>query len=177
MTVVNKHRGEQFGTPLGGAGNPVGYFQKLFLGDGTIDVPIDVDSVIAHAKVTLTSAQILALDTTPITLVAAPGAGYAIDVLDCVGILNFLASGGVAYTGTNDLALYQTNGSGAVLSAAFPHATFMNGSASNLYKVDAVANNVVVANAAVVAFVPTANPAAGNGTITLDVAYRVVKLP
>lgn len=166
--------------PYLGQVNKPGSIYPIYGGSINLTDPVTGKTIVfdgqgvGHVKLTLTSAQILALNTTPIALIPAPGAGYAISVLEAVAVLTFKTT---AYTGTNDLNLNYTNGSGVAVTAAFPHATFMNGGATNYYKVDSVANNVITANAAVVANVPTANPAAGDSTITIDVAFRVVALP
>lgn len=169
--TVNKAQGEQYGAPLA-AGNPVLYASQVFLDNGTVSYPITTSSALQRAKVTLTSAQILALNTTPITLVAAPGAGYYVSVSEVLAYLTFNTT---AYTGTNAANITYTNGSGAAATGTLA-SSFLDSSSSAAVKAVGVAVTPV-ANAPIVISVGTANPAAGDSTITVDIAYRIVKLP
>jgi hypothetical protein len=130
-----------------------------------------VPGVTQRQRVTLTSAQILALFTTPITLIAAPGAGMYVSVDEIVGILKF---GTIAYTGANAGIVSYTSGAGAAATSA-PAAAWINSASTTAVKLVGVAVTPV-ANAPVVLSVGTANPGAGDGTMTLDVSYRVVSL-
>ena len=134
-------------------------------------VPRVIPGIAQRARVTLTSAQILALNTTPITLVGAPGANKYISVDEIVGILDF---GSAAYVGTNAVEFRYTNGAGAKVTGDGANA-WLNSASSAAVKTVAAAVTPV-ANAPVVASVPTANPTTGDGTITFDVLYRVVSL-
>ena len=125
-----------------------------------------------RVKVTLTAAQIKALNTTPITLVAAQGAGTYVSVDEIVATLNY---GTTQFTGSNNIEIRHTNGSGAKVTGDLAYA-WLNGSAVAAVKAVSAALTPV-ANSAIVASVPTANPAAGDSTVTLDVVYRVVTLP
>lgn len=121
------------------------------------------------AKVTLTAAQVKALFTTPITLIPAQGANTYIEVLACVVKLDF---GTVAFTGANDINLQYTSGSGAAATTTLPHVAFVNSASTTATKILPVAV-IPVANAPIVAAVGTANPGAGDSTITFDLFYRV----
>lgn len=136
---------------------------------------IDASSVPGTAerkRVTLTSAQILALFTTPITLIPAPPAGYFIDIISITAKVKFNS---VAYTGANALELRYTGAAGAKVSADLPN-TFINSAADAYIKVTQVGVTPVAA-APVVAAVPTANPAAGNSVMGFDILYRTVGIP
>lgn len=126
--------------------------------------------VAERKTITLTSAQILALNTTPVALIAAPGVGKSISVDEVV--FKAPASGATAYTGANAVELRYTNGSGAKVTGDIAAAA-LNSTSGRVDKAVAAAVTMV-ANAAVVAVVPTANPGAGNGTVTIDIIYRVV---
>lgn len=126
------------------------------------------------ATVTLTAAQVKALNTTPIALVAAPGAGNTI-VVD--RIFGKSVGDTAAFTGANALEFRYTNGSGTKVSADMP-AAFINAANGTTERRTVAGIEAVltpVANAAIVAFVPTANPggATAAGSITLTVVYRV----
>ena len=71
--------------------------------------------LVGQTVTTLTNAQVLALRATPITLVAAPGAGYFLEFVSAAFVLNY---GGTQYTESNDnLAVKYVNGSGSAASA------------------------------------------------------------
>jgi hypothetical protein len=135
---------------------------------------VDTPATAQIATVTLTAAQVKALNTTPRTLVAAPGAGKVI-VVD--RIFGETLGATAAFTGANALEFRYTNGSGTKVTADLP-ASFINAADATtvLGTVGGIeAALVPVANAAIVAFVPVANPggATAAGTITLTVVYRV----
>lgn len=135
-------------------------------------VPRVIPGIAQRLKVTLTSAQLLALNTTAITLIPAPGTGKYISVDEVMAKNDFNS---IAYTGANALEIRYTDGSGVKVTGDLASA-FIDSASSRLDKAVGVAVAVGVANAPIVAFVPVANPGAGNGTITLDILYRVVSL-
>ncbi|CAM6004576.1 unnamed protein product, partial [Sphagnum balticum] len=125
--------------------------------------PLNLDTDLSRGFLQLTSAQILALNSTPITIVPAPGAGYIIDVISAAAMLTFNTT---AYTGTNALQIQYTNGSGAV-TASFP-SSFIDSAVTTYFTTVKLAASAA-ANAPLVVSVPTANPAAGDGTINIEV--------
>lgn len=131
-----------------------------------------VPGVVNRARVTLTSAQILALSTTPIQILPAGGTGAYISIDEI--LVKGPATGSTPYTGANALEIRYTDGSGVKLTGDAA-AALINSASGRVDKVVGAAGTAV-ANAAVVAVVPTANPAAGTGTITLDIVYRVIGL-
>ena len=124
---------------------------------------------------TLTSAQLLALNATPITIIPAPPAGQVVLVRGC---LAYYFYGGTAYTiGTNaGIGLKYTNGSGQqVLKLATTG--FVDQAADKLEfaTADATQNGyLVVAAAPIVAQALTAELTNGNGTVKLTVLFNVV---
>lgn len=144
----------------------------------------DADSYLAIQRTTLSTAQVKALNTTPIAIVKAPvqgnfgGAGLAVGAFKAVnivlGITAYLSYGGTAYTGANALEFRYTDGSGSKVTADMS-TTFLNAATSSYDYVAGVTTELVpIANGPVVVRVPTANPATGNSPITFVVHYRVV---
>ena len=128
----------------------------------------DGNQIMSKATVTLTSAQVLALFTTPITLIAAPGAGKFIQIFDITAKMTYKSA---TYAGANALEIRYTNAAGVKVSADIP-TSFIN-SASSVNYVGTIAAGVIAANVPVVAAVPTANPTTGNSAITLEIFYAI----
>jgi hypothetical protein len=128
---------------------------------------LGIEGVVERAKVILTSAQIKALNSGPITILPTPGATKAIQVL---GLAAKLKYGSIAYTGANALEFRYTNAAGSKVTGDIAAALINNGS----NRTDTAIPVAVTApvNAPIVACVPTANPAAGDGTIEIDILYR-----
>lgn len=127
---------------------------------------------VASATVTLTSAQVLAIFTTPVTIVPAPGSGLA---LVPVAWLSNYTYGGTAYTdgGGN----FQLQAGTSVLGSFATAAGFWTASASEMKLLSNFTPNLTVtnwANKAVTVQQSTGNPTLGNGTVTVTVAYMVV---
>lgn len=160
MSVINKFLGNILQP------NATAVFGQLQLANG-----VDNGAVMDSVKVTLTSAQILALNTTPVTLIPAQGANTYIEVLAVVAKLDFNS---VAYTGANAASLTYTNAGGAAATGTIA-SSFLDSASSAATKLVPVAVTPV-ANAPIVISVATANPAAGNSTITFDLFYRVVTI-
>lgn len=133
--------------------------------------------------ISLSSAQVKALNTTPLVIVQNPGPRSFVFV---DGIAGRLTYGGTAYTGTNNMEFRYTNATGNKVCADFT-SLFLNASAnaytystcqvdfdrnvdSNFTPVGGDTGN----NGQIVVTVPNANPAAGNSSITLIVYYRVI---
>lgn len=142
------------------------------LASNSVTVAQLTPAVFTEVTVNLTTAQVLALNTTPITLVAAPGATSYV-VVDEVRFKMVFNS--IAYTGSNNMEFLYTNLSGTQVAAAVPAASLNAASGTTLVVAPKVTTEFTpVLNAAVVVGVPTANPAAGNSAVSLMVRYHVV---
>jgi hypothetical protein len=129
----------------------------------------------SSVKITLTSAQILALQTTAVTLVAAPGAGYWIMPV----FFNINVQGGsAAYTDAGGAVSFNVGSMTAALAA---NTVFTQGGSANFrgHQIFPFSGTATAAatptneNAALTISKATNNFAAGNGTASIVIYYNV----
>jgi hypothetical protein len=126
-------------------------------------------------RVALTAAQIIALDSAPVPLVAAPGAGLA---LICNGFIFQMIYGSVQFTGGGVVnPVY--HGATATLTAGGVAAATIQAAANYTGYSPGVAGAValaVTANTGIDLYAATADFAAGNSTAVVTLFYDVVTL-
>jgi hypothetical protein len=146
---------------------------RLFL-DGIEAVPAVVEGLI-------TSAQMLALNATPVTLVAAPGAGRAL-ILERMQL--WLDYNSAAYAGIaagEDISIKYTDGSGAAV-AGVEATGFLDATADAFRWVkgynaaSSVSDFTPTANAALVIQMLTGEITTGNSPLRYRLWYRNVEL-
>lgn len=92
------------------------------------------------ARVAITNAQMLALRATPVTLVAAPGAGRVAQFVSAVLLFDRTA----VYTETADnMAVKYADGSGTAISVAIESTGFVDAAADAIYFVEPIAGTVL----------------------------------
>jgi hypothetical protein len=132
-----------------------------------------IECIQGTAKLTIASADVLQLNTTPIEIVAAPGAGYAIEVIS--------ASMKMVYVS----ATYATNTSLELLTAGATNSqasTVIKNSASTIRRfadattLASATATQLVDNAALNVTVASGDPTAGDSDITVYVTYRIITL-
>jgi len=141
--------------------------------DGEVNVNALPEDVLQQAERTLTSAEVLALFTTPIEVVAAPGAGKYIELVSAVLAYDY---GTTAYTigSATNLAFKYTNGAGTTVSGTAAVTGFLDQTADEARVVPAVtASFEPTANAALMLTLAGANVTLGNGTVKVKVLYRI----
>jgi hypothetical protein len=130
------------------------------------------ESLLRTVQVPLTSANILAMNATPVTLIAAPGAGKIAIVED---ILLKMVTTATQYANGGAVEFRYTNGSGAKVTADIAAAVITAGAGTSYTKVSGVeASLTPVANAAIVVTNATAAFITGTGTGVLTIKYRIV---
>lgn len=130
-----------------------------------------------YAQVALTNAQMLALRATPITIIAAPGAGKIIEFVSAV--LCFDRAG--AYTETADnLAFKYTDGSGQAVSETIETTGFLTAAGDAVMPVKPITSAVILTAAGVnqaIVLHNTGDGELGGGNadneVLVKVAYRV----
>ncbi len=131
--------------------------------------------VMKVADVLISSAQLLALNATPQTLVAAPGAGVYLELVRAYLLLDY---GTTAYDGIaagEDLQIKYTDGSGPAASAAIETTGFLSATADALAIALPADSPVAVANAALVLHLLSAEIATGDSPLKVRTIYREVR--
>jgi hypothetical protein len=168
LTLQNQLANLVFAGPTSGAAAPT--FRAL--------VPTDIpSSLIATLTTSLSSAQILALLGTPVTLVPAPGAGFTI--VPIMIVIEFFG-GAAAYTDAGGAVTFSIGGVSQALSGA--NAIFLVTTSPNKRfqttpwtgTTDAAGNPPTDENAPLTISKITNNFAAGNGTAKVIVQYIIV---
>jgi hypothetical protein len=143
---------------------------------------VDIEAILVDdgftfwAEVALTSPQILALRATPITLVAAPGAGK---VLEFVGGVLILDATATAYVeSAANLAVRYTNGSGVKASQDIEATGFIDQTTDTMTtmqpRIDAIVAKSGCENAALVLHnIGAGEYTTGTGVLRVKVMYRV----
>ncbi len=133
-------------------------------------------NILAVARVDLSSAQILALNATPVELVPAPGAGNIISVEE---ILFKMIRTATAYAAGGALEFRYTNGSGAKVTADVAASVVTTGGAGTEYNIvrGVTTSLTPVANSNIVIDNATAAFTTGTGTAVVWVKYRILTQP
>ena len=155
------------------AGQIVSVLFRPYAASGTV-VELNADDRLTET-ITLTSAELLALNATPKTLLAAPGAGSA---LVFEGATLFLDYATTAYDGVaegEDLTIRYTNGSGQLV-ATIETTGFLDQATDQLRYVYPATTAAItpVANAAMVLHLSTGEIATGDSPLKIQINYRVV---
>lgn len=125
---------------------------------------------IRYKTIKITSAELLALNATPKELVAAPGAGRAIELVSAVLHLDY---GTATYTGNGTLTI-RTASSDSVLSGTLAAAEFLHSTADKVAVMIPVSTGIGLdINEAIELFEPGGECTVGDSPITIVVGYRV----
>lgn len=138
---------------------------------------IATDTGIATADVTITTGELLALHATPKTLVAAPGAGFAIIPVSVQLMLDYNSAAYDGIAAGEDLEVRYTNGAGQLV-ATIETTGFLDAVADayrHVYPATTAAT-VPVDNGALVMTLASGEIATGNSPLKVRVRYRTVAL-
>ena len=120
-------------------------------------------------KVTIPSASILTAFTTPVTLVAAQGAGTFIEV---IRLFMFLDYNSAAYATNTDIEIGINNGVATIASSILDQTNDMYSyfTMSNYSTLNNITNQPLEFS------IQTGNPTAGNSPLYVYLTYRVITL-
>lgn len=121
------------------------------------------------ASIDISSAEILALFTTPKQLVASPGAGKYVEIIASSAVFT---SGGAAYATNTNLVLQYTGGTSRIAIDAGATLT----SAADKIAPFNIDGTEIKSNAALNATVQVGNPTGGNGTLKIKITYKIVTI-
>jgi len=127
---------------------------------------------VQQASLSIPTASVLTLNATPLTIVAAPGAGYAIELINVSLKMTYNS---VAYA-TNTTVQLIASGASAY-QAQFNSAVLASASSTwNTIAKSALSGTNVIENTALQVKVPTGNPTAGNSDIKVFCLYRIIEI-
>lgn len=152
-------------------------------GDGSANWELlGSENVGQWATVSITSAQVKALETTQITLVPAPGAGKMIKFMGAVLKLDYGGTNAFTEAGDN-LGIKYTNASGVQVSNTIETTGFITATADTYTNAEPATDAIVAASAAdnqplVLDNLGSAiaGNAANDNTLEVSVFYRVVEI-
>jgi hypothetical protein len=127
---------------------------------------------VREVDIKVTTAELLALNATPKTLVAAPGSGKVLQFMGAVGFLDYNTA---TYTGNGKLRIHYTNGSGTAVSDEVAAAALAH-QADDCYEEFAknTAETELTVNAALVLCEATGEMTTGNSPLYMKVFYRIL---
>jgi hypothetical protein len=129
-----------------------------------------IECIQGTAKVVIPTAQVLTLNTTPVQLVAAPPAGYAIDLLSGVFKISFNS---VAYATNTDLQIRSVGSTTKITNDV----SILTAIANSIQKLTIVpSSDQYLENAGLEVRVDAGDPTAGDSDITVYVTYRIITL-
>ena len=161
------------------------YYAMVFTSDGDTNKVVFQDAVaqanenngcvcLQTASLTIATADVLQLNSTPLTIVAAQGAGTVIEVISAFMKMTYNSA---TYATNVGLAI----GCSGADEPQVISATALNASASSIRKlaVDstfAATDTQIIENTALEVYVLTGDPTTGDSDITVHVLYRVITL-
>lgn len=125
------------------------------------------------AKVTLTSAQILALFTTPIQIVASPGIGFALQVIQSSARLNYNT---IPYTGNTQINIINTGAGNSQYVNVGVLSSNISIIGEGYHTIGTTNVTQIIENTALNISINIGNPSAGNSTVDVYLIYRIITL-
>ena len=134
---------------------------------------------VKEVSVTITTAQLLALNATPIEVIAAPGAGNFIDFLGATIWYDYNSAAYAGIAAGENLVFRQTDGSGAVVSSEVETTGLLDATADVIVKCAplsdvAVGSYVIADNKKIVLHLLVGEVTTGNSPLKIKIQYRIM---
>lgn len=144
---------------------------------GDLRYPPIYDMPLKTATVTVSSAELLALNATPKTLIAAPAAGKALVLVAAELWLDYATTAYDGIASGEDLTIRYTNGSGTTL-ATIETTGFLDATADAFRYVEPTTTAAItpVAEAPLVLHLSTGEIATGDSPLKVRITYRELTL-
>jgi hypothetical protein len=131
-------------------------------------------NAVVTTKISLSSAEILALNATPKLLLPAPGAGKYYEIISATGSLTFATA---AYASFLQLQIY-FNGAGLVIGS---NSAILSSTANRIggiikSAISGASATQYLENTAIYCNVSGGNPTAGGGSLDLYLSYKIITL-
>lgn len=160
------------------------YNTIVFTSDGDTNQVVFEDAVaqansnngcvcLQEATLVIPTADVLQLNSTPLTIVSAQGAGTVIEVISAFVKIDFNS---VAYATNTNLHIGTSTANTTILESNSLAATTSTIRMFVLFEATGAGNTQLVENQSVGVSVETGNPTAGDSDITIRVLYRVITL-
>lgn len=131
-------------------------------------------SVLQQLVVTITAAQVKALNSTPITLVAGAGAGKFLESVSCITEFQFVTT---QYTGSYQIVIQVNGVTLGTIAQSINMNNFVVSQMATISTFGNIISNALPAsttlNAPIILTALTGNPATGDGTLLIHLQYRV----
>ena len=132
-----------------------------------------IECIQGTAKLTIASADVLTLNSTPLTIVAAQGVGTAIEVISASVKVDFNTT---AYATNIDINVVASGATQSQYQGNILEATLSTNRKLTPTTGLIASDTQIAENAALYVSVGTGNPTAGDSDITIYVTYRIITL-
>jgi hypothetical protein len=151
---------------------------ELYASDTAAALALTTQSAIKFVNVTITTAQLKALNATPQTILAAPGANLA-NVIDSIVAYKAAGTAYAGIAGGEDLSVKYTDASGLEVleietTGFLDQTTAQTRYASSFAAASGISSITPVANAAMVMMLLSGEITTGDSDLKLRVYYRTV---
>jgi hypothetical protein len=132
-----------------------------------------IECIQGTAKLTIASADVLTLNSTPLTIVAATGVGTAIEVISANVLMTYNTT---AYATNTNIIIKNSGATDEQFGAAILNATVNMQKKLQEVTTSTATDTQIIENTSLQVSVRTGNPTAGDSDIAVYITYRIITL-